>query len=813
MPEVLSGLRHGVRAFRRAPGFAALAVVILASGIGASTVMYTLVESVLLRELPFEDPSRLVWMYNTRTERDRAPLSLPDLEDYRRAASSLAGLAVFTNWTTNLTGAGSPERLDGVRVSGNFFELLGTRPALGRLLEPEDEAQERRVTVMTHGLWQRRFGGDRNLIGRNVILNGAGYTVVGVLQPRFLFPFRDAELAVPVTLQSDPRRSDRGANFLRVVARLAPAVTLARARADLDAIAHRLRRQYPDENARKIGISLYPLHPEMVRDYRGMLWALFASVGVLLLVGCVNLANLLLVRAAGRQMEFAVRTSLGASAGQLARQLLGETAVLAAAGGGLGLFLAYVGLAAWRTFGPADFPRLSTIHIDIRALVFAIAVSIITALACGLAPAWFVSRRAIAAGSMSQRTATTSRSQWIVQRVFVSGQVAAATVLLIGMMLMARGLDRLERVSPGFTPGRAVTLQLSLPPRAYGTRQALTRFFESVRDRLAAIPEVEAAGAVSLLPLSGLLSTADVAFPDRPAPPPEEVPQAHLRVTTPEYFSAAGIRLLDGRAFDLHDTQNGQPVAIVSRTFAERHWPGTRAVGRAVQIIQSPQSPELTVVGVVSDVKQFTLDGQATADLYVPLHQMPAFQAPLIASRLFWVVRGTGTGDEQSLTRAVRAAVTGVEPDVAAGSSRTLEALWLASLGSRRANVHLLAAFGNIALGLCAIGVYAVTAFAARMRRRELAIRFALGASRRALTRSMLGRELQPVLVGLGLGVVAALMAAPLLFDGAFEISPRDVRTYSQVVVILLGVALLATYIPVHRAGAGVANPSEVLTP
>jgi hypothetical protein len=568
MFEFFTGLRHAFRILRRAPGFAALAITILATGIGASTVMYTLVQSVLLRELPFQEPERLVWMYNTRTERDRAPLSVPDLEDYRREASSLSGLAVFTNWTTNLTGIGMPERLDGVRVSGNFFELLGTSAALGRTLQPDDETRERRVAVLTHGLWQRGFGGDPDVVDTDISLNGATYTVVGVLPQRFLFPFREAEVAVPVTLQSDPRRADRGANFLRVVARLAPAVTLTQAKADLDAIAHRLQR-------------------------------------------------------------------------------------------------------------------------------------------------------------------------------------------------------------------------------------------------LTSIPGVEAAGTVSLLPLGGLLSTADVAFPDRPAPPPDEVPQAHLRVATGEYFAAAGIQVLEGRAFDLHDTQDGQAVAIVSRSFAGRHWRGKSAVGQSVQIVQTSQSPQLTVVGVVNDVKQFTLDGPTTADLYVSLHQMPAFQAPLIASRMYWVIRGRG--DTALTTQAIRSAVTQVEPNVAASSARTLGSLWLVSLGSRRANVRLLQAFGNVALVLCAIGVYGVTAFAARMRRRELAIRSALGASRGELTRSMMRRELVPVLLGLGVGSVVALIAAPHLFSGVFEMCPRDIRTYLQVAMMLLAVAVLATYIPVRRAGA--ANPSEALTP
>ena len=605
MPDILIGLRHAWRSLRRAPACAALAITILATGIGATTVMYTLVHAVLLRELPFDDPERLVWMYNKRTERDRAPLSLPDVLDYRREASTLAGTAVFANWTTNLTGAGSPERLDGVRVSGEFFNLLGTRALLGRLLEPVDEERQSRVTVLTHGLWQRRFAGDPAILGQNVSLNGAAYTVVGILPRRFLFPFREAEVAVPITLQSDPRRTDRGANFLRVVARLAPAVTMARASADLNAIAKRLQTLYPNENARKTGISLYPLQTEIVRDYGSMLWTLFGSVGVLLLVGCVNLASLLLVRAAGRRTEFVVRTSLGASRARLARQLLAETGLLAVVGGAVGVVLALVGLGAWRAWGPADFPQMALIELDRAALMFVGAAIAVTALACGAAPAWMASREGVLPIREAGRTTTTTRAQMALQRGLVATQISAATVLLVGMLVATRGLAKLEQVQPGFTPNQALSLQLSLPPGVYRNRDTLVRFFEALRDRLAASPEVESAGAISLLPLSGLLSTADIRLPDRAAPPPDEVPQAHLRVATPEYFDAAGIRVLEGRAFESRDRQEGQPVAIVSRTFAMRHFPGATAVGKEVEIIQSTASPRLEIVGVVSDVKQY----------------------------------------------------------------------------------------------------------------------------------------------------------------------------------------------------------------
>ena len=806
MSEVLLGIRHALRLTRRAPAYAAVAVIVLATGIGASTLMFGLVEAALLRDLPARDPDRLVWMYNTRTERDRAPLSLPDLEDYRREATTLAGLAPFTNWTANLTGIGPPERLEGTRVSGGFFSLLGVRPSLGRTLSPEDEARDARVVVLTHTLWITRFGGRADILDRDITLNGARYTVVGVLPPRFLFPFRDAGLAVPLVTAGDPRRSDRGANFLRVIARLAPGVTLAQAKGDLDAIARRLQRAYPDENARKIGISLYTLHEEIVRDYRAILWTLFAAVGMLLMTGCGNLANLLLVRATGRQTEFAVRLALGASRGRLGRQLLGEAAVLAAGGGVVGTGLAVLGFMAWRVWGPTDFPQMSDVGFNGDVLAFALFVSAITAIACGVLPAGVVARDTAHSLHGITRSITAVRRQARVRRTFVAVQVGAATVLLIGMGIAAKGLARLQQVAPGFTPDAAVSVQLSLPP-TYATRDALARFVDALGERLHARPGVDRAGAISLLPLSGLLSTMDVAFPDRPTPPPDEVPQAHFRVASPEYFDAAGIAVLDGRSFTNRDQTDGQPVAIVSRTFADRHWPGQRAVGRFVQIVQATASAPMEVVGVVSDVKHFSLDVASTADLYVPVLQMPASQASLLAARMYWVVRGPV--EPSRLSEQIRQSVHQVDPGVAASAARTLETVWASSLAPRRVNVRLLEVFGQIAVVLCAIGIYAVAAFSARTRVRELAIRAALGAKRRDLITAMMRQELRPVLIGIMSGAGAALMAAPLLFGTPYRTSSRDLTTYLVASGSVLMLALVASYIPLRRASA--TSPSEAL--
>ena len=807
MRAVLADLREGSRLLTRAPGFAALAILILASGIASATMMFSLVHAALLRALPFDDPERVVWMYNLRTERDRAPLSIPDVDDYRQQSRTLAGLAVFTNWTANLTGVGLPERLEGIRVSGNFFELLGLRPFLGRPIQPTDEEGEARVVALTYGLWLRRFGSDREIVGRSISLNGTSYTVVGVLPPAFMFPFRDAELAVPITVRSDPRRADRGANFLRVVARVRPDTTIDEAKTDLNAIARRLQQLYPAENARKTGVSLYPLHSEIVRDYRNILWTLFAAVGVLLAVGCGNLANLLLLRTAGRHTEFAVRLSLGASRGRLVRHLLSEAIVLAAVSGVVGLGLAAIGLTAWRTWGPANFPRLNETGLNADVLMFALGISVLTALACGTLPACFVSSDPLSSLQGSSRAMTSGRGHGRLRRAFVGLQVAASAVLLVGMGLTFRGFARLERVSPGFTADHTLSLQLSLPPRSYADRDALVRFYDALTDRLNGIPGIEAVGVISLLPLSGLLSTMDISFPDRPAPPPEEVPQAHFRVATPGYFAAAGIQVHSGRTFTDHDSADGQPVAIVSRTFADRHFPGEPAVGKFVRIVQSSPSAAMEIVGVVSDVKHFTLDGPATADLYVPLRQMPHSQSAFLAARMFWAIRAPG--EPSRLISAVREAVLQIDPGVATSSARTLENVMSMSLGARRVNVWLLEIFGQVAMALCAIGVYGVAAYATRTRRRELAIRGALGARARDLSALVIRNELPPVGIGIGTGLLVAYLAAPFLFGTPFETNPRDVVIYVAVGGGLLIIAAIATYVPVRDAGR--INPAEAL--
>lgn len=807
MRSLLLDVHHACRLLRRQPAFSVFAIVTLAVGIGAATAVFSLVQAVLLRDLPFTEPDRLAWMYNARTERDRAPFSIPDLEDYRTDNTTLSGLAVFTNWTANLIGNGEAERLEGTRVSGGFFPLLGAQPMAGRVLEPRDEASGARVAVITYGLWKRRFGSDPALVGGSVMLNGAAHAVVGVMPSGFVFPFRDAEVAVPLPLRDDPRRADRGANFLRVVARLKPGVTFAQAQSDLNAIAHRLQRAYPDDDARKTGVNLYPLHAEIVSDYRQILWTLFAAVGVLVAIGCGNLANLLLVRAAGRTAEFGLRLSLGASPQRLMRQLSVEAASLAIAGSALGVVMAGAALDAWRMFGPENFPRLSDAGVDVRVLAFAAALCASVVLLCGVIPGWIAARDVNGALRRASRTMTGGRRDGWVRRGFVILQIGGATVLLVCMGLVARGFARLERVDPGFTSGHALSVQLSLPPARYASRDAVLELYDALRVRFAATNGVRSVGVVSLLPLSGLLNTIDIAFPDRPAPPPDEVPQAHFRIASDGYFAAAGAGLIDGREFADRDNARGKPVAVVSRTLAERHWPGQRAVGRYMQIPQFPGSPRFEIVGLVRDVKQFTVEDASTADLYIPLAQMPASQAASMAARMYWVIRTDR--DPRQLVLDIRQAVHASDPDIATSSVRTLDEVLERSLSGRRANVRLLEVFGQVAMLLAAIGVYAIAAFSAGARRRELAIRAAFGAGDRDLVRLVLAAEYRPVFAGIVAGLVCARLVAGSLGGVLFSVGPSDAVTYVVVASALVALTFAATLVPAVRAGH--ADPAELL--
>ena len=668
---------HALAYWRRHLPVAAAVLVTVALGIGAATGVYSVVEAVILRALPVRHPERLMWMWNARVERDRAPFSALDLADYREQNTVLEGLAPFVNWTANLTGVGDAERLEGIRADPSFFDVLEVQAAVGRTFVASDAQAQ--VAVLTDRLWRRRFGADPAIVGQTVSLNGAGYAIVGVLPVGFVFPFRDVEVAIPLVIDSDPRRADRGAGFLRVIARLKPSESVTSATANLNAIGARLRHDYPDANAKKLGVNLYPLDREIVGDARGLLLALLAAVSLLLLVVCANIANLLLVAMASRRRELSLRSALGATRPQIVAQLLREIAVIVVGGGVCGLLIGRTLARVLVAWGGTALPRLDDIGLTPGVTGFALTATVCAALICGVTPAWLLSSAAAITLADEGRVSTGSVAQGRIRRTFVAMQVASALMLVVAMIMSVRSFSRLQAVDAGFDGRQVLSVQLALPLSTYARPAEIVTFADKLHTELVRLPGVGSAAAISLLPLSGLLSAQDYRVVGRPEPPPEEIPQAHYRLTTPGYFRTMGIRVA-GREFDDGDREQTRRVAIVSRTLAERHWAGASPLGAHFLVGRDA----LEIIGVCDDVKQFGLDGGPTADLYVPLRQMPANQAPFVAASMYWVLR-TG-GDPLSAADGARAIVERLDKNIATSSTRSLSQIVSASIGSRRFN-------------------------------------------------------------------------------------------------------------------------------
>ena len=782
----------GIPAYwRRHLALASVVIVTVAFGVGAATAVYAVVDAVIVRALPVRDPNRLVWMWNARVERDRAPFSALDVTDYRDQNTVLEGLAPFINWTANLTGSGDAERLEGIRVDSGFFDLVGVRAAFGRTIA-QDEARAQ-VAVLTQRLWRRRFGADPQVVGRQVSLNGTAYTVVGVLPAGFSFPFRDAEIAVPLSIDNDPRRPDRGAGFLRVVARLKPGVSLGSAKTNLDTIGARLRHDYPDTNAKKLGVNLVPLDREIVGDARALLLTLLGAVGLLLFVACANIANLLLASLSFRRREFSVRAALGATRVQIAAQLFGEVAMLVTVGGLAGIVLGRVLARVLVWWGGSMLPRLDDIELTPRVVFFCVAATACAAIVCGVGPAWLFSNARGVGLSDETRTSSGSAAQGKVRRGFVAVQMASALMLLVAMMLTIRSFNRLQAVDPGFDGRDVLAVQLALPPATYGKPSDIITFADRLRDHVTVLPGIHEASAVSLLPLAGLLSTQDYRVAGQPAPPPNDIPQAHYRIAMPGYFRVMGISL-KGREFDDTDREATRRVTVISRTLAARHWPAVSPVGQHILV----GGDTLEIVGVCDDVKQFSLDADPTADLYVPLRQMPSGQAQFLAARIYWVVRTDV--DPMAVADAIRKQVHQLDKDVAASSTRPMTAIVTSSIGSRRFNANLIEIAGVSSLLLALIGVYSMTAFSTTRRTREIGIRVALGARPGQVVRSVLAGEWMAVAVGLAIGTIGAAAIARMLASVLFAAGDVDVPMIAAALTTLAAAALVASYLPARRA-------------
>jgi putative ABC transport system permease protein len=782
-----------LRIFRRSPWYSLWVIVILALGVGASTAIFTLVTGVLWSQLPYHAAERLVSVWSSRTDREKAPLSIADFKDFSSRTKTLMDVAVFAATGANLSGIGEPERLQVVRTTANLFHVLGVEAVRGRVLGPDDDAPgAAKVAVMSYGLWQRRFGGSSGLVGTRLLLNDESYLIIGILPKGYFFPIREADLAVPLEPETNPRRLDRGDHFLTAVARLKEGIEADAAQKDLTSIARELQRQYPMTNAKNNGVRVAGLAEEITGNVRRGLMVLAAAVVVLLLMVSSSLVNLSLARASGRRQELAIRSALGAGRGHLIGLLLKESLALAVAGAAAGLLVAYGGLSALIAFRPADLPMLATIHIGGRGLAWNFMVALAAALCFGVGPALSSSRI-----DLSARGIVSERRSGQVRRVLSAAQVACSLVLLIAAGLLFQSFLRLETVNPGFEPGGALVLRLSLGPASFPTSESIARFCLQLRRQIEVLPGVEAAGAVSVLPMSGILARLDFVPEGHTPASPDDVPSANYRVIGPGYLRAMRIRLLRGRDLEEGDTSGTRRVALANESLARRFWPAGDAVGKSLNLDGDDKGP-VEIVGVAADVRQVSLEGPAGPDIYVPYTQAPQSTAGGLRNNMFWVVRPSGKGAAPAA--AIRRLVLAMDKEVAIAGSSSLDRYLGTTLIARRFNVSLLGLFSLCALLLAAVAIYGVLAYSVSQRTREMGLRLAIGAQRGEVLRLVAGEGLRLTLGGLAAGLVFAVFAVRPLQDLLYGIGALDLRTFLLVAATVLLTGWGAAWIPALRA-------------
>ncbi len=801
MDSLAREVRRAARRLGKTPGFTGVALVTLSLGIGANTALFSVVHAVLLQALPFREPDRLYWVWSRHTSTDRYPFQVPEFCDYRDQNKTMDALAGFANWSGTLTGEGPAERLPGLRVSDNFFEMLGARAVAGRTLRPGDDIPgHEKVAVLSHGLWQRRFGGDPGVVGSYLTLNGEPFEVVGVLERGFFFPAQSVELAIPLAPDKDPWRQNRDStNFIRVIGRAREGVSRAQITDDFEVIAGRLQKEFPKSYARKKGIMAVPYREELTRSFRQALFVLLGAVALLLMIACANLANLMLVRATQRRREMAIRQALGASQAQLARQLLIESALLALGGAALGTLLAAWAVPALVALSPATMPRAKEIHLSLPVLLFTAGAAILSGLAFGLVPALRAARvdpnhdlkaeGRGAAGTMDGRR---------VRGLSVAAQVALMMVLLTGAGLLLKSFREVMRVEPGFDPG-VLTVRLSLPRGSYGELEKVSRFYRDLEARVAGLPGVESVAAVSQVPLNGALASADYKVADRAPASEDQLPTAQYRMVTPAYFRTMSIPVVAGRAFGDDDREGGARVAIISQSLARQSFPDRNPVGLQLLVDDSPDGfRSMEIVGVVGDVKHTSLEADALPHLYVPYHQTHRQLLVWLTLNQFLVVRTAGA--PLALAETVRRELQAVDPNVAAADIRVTGYYVDAAAASRRFSLVLLALFAGVALVMAAVGIYGVVSYTAAERTRETGVRLALGARMGDILALVLGEGVKRTGVGIGVGLGAALAASRALQGLLYGVQPTDPATYGGVIVVLVAVALVASFLPAWRA-------------
>jgi putative ABC transport system permease protein len=787
-------LRYGLRMLRKSPVFTFTAVALLALGIGATTAIFSVVNAVLLKPLPFRDPESLVlvWEYATKRDRERNVVGPYNFLRWRERARSFESLSAFTPWSANLSGEGEPERVAIGYVSSDFFSTLGVTAAKGRVFAPEDGVPGKSdVVLLGDGLWRRRFGSDPEILGKSVRVNGREKTVVGVLPPAVEFPSQQAGGAVqiwePVAF-TDEHREARG-RYMLVIARLAAGVSVAQADDEMKRIASDLEKENPDFNA-GWSANVFPLQPDLVRDVRGAILVLFAAVTAILLIACANVGNLLLTRAVARERELSVRVALGAHRFRILRQLLLESLLLAGFGGLLGLALAEGFLRAMGAVLPAEIPAFVSIRLDLQVLAFTIAISVATSLLFGLVPALQVSRRDLVEPLKEGARSGASAPRQRLKNGLVVLETAVAVVLLVVTGLLIRSFFTLSRMNPGFEPAGVTAIQINLAGPRYEEDEAQRAFYRETIARLSELPAVERVGAISYLPLAGGGSATSFRVTDKPDPPPGEDRVADVRILEGDLFRAMGIPLLAGRAFDERDRKDSAPVVIVNETLARSVWPGENPVGKTVLMSWGDEIPA-QVVGVVGDVRLVQLDTVPRDTLYWPQSQLPnGFMAILVRGR---DGRAPAAAD-------LRARIASLDPELPLSSIREMEDVVAGSLGRPRLTLSLMSVFGAVALLLAAVGIYGVVSFSVGQRAHEFGLRMALGASSSDIGSLVLRQGLKLALLGVALGIASALAASRLVASLLYEIGPRDPWTIAGIALVLVAVALLASFVPARRA-------------
>ncbi len=783
----MNQIRFAIRTLFRAPAFALTVLITLALGIGANTAIFSFARGLVFEPLPYPDSEKLVmvWQDHTRTGGPAQEwFTPPDFEDLE-AAGSLTS-SIIMNWAPTLTGSGEPERLTGVSVSSVFFDVVGVRPVLGRGFAPEENAARGdRVIVISDGLWRRRFGADPGAIGRTILLNDEPHTIIGIMPRDFVPPFiGNAELWRP--LRIDPANCGRACYVMRILGRVNGDVPVERAAAEVAAIGNRVASEYPEKEG--VSWSVVGLRDQLAQPVRTALLVLLGAVGFVLLIACVNVANLLLARGAGRQREVAIRAALGAGRSSLVRQFLTEALVIAAAGGVLGLFIALWGVDLLRAISPPS-PRLAEVDVDGVVLAFAAALTLVTGIAFGLLPALHATRGDLASTLKEGGTRSVTARQRLRPALIVA-EFAIALVLLAGAGLMLRSFERLQAVDPGFRPDGALVAALSLPSARYEQPASVQQFYDDLLARIAAQPDVSAAGTSPILPM-GPGGDQDISFMIDGAPPPRpgEAPTAWYRQVTPGYFEAVGMRLLRGRAIEATDDADAPPVVVVNQTLANRYWPSENPIGKRLR--PNDEGPWWTVVGIVADVHQRGLDEAPVNEIF-----LPAALAPARATNV--VVRTTG--DPLLAAPALRAAVAELDPQLPVSNVGTLEAMVSASLSQPKLQTLLFGVFAALALTLAAIGIYGVTAYSVSSRTQEIGVRMALGARAGTVIGMVVRGAMTLAGLGIAIGLTAAALLAPQLESLLYQLSPGDPVTYAAVIGILALVGLAAALVPALRA-------------